>query len=126
MNKYLIKIPLILILFSCQTFPGKRALTLIYMNQRNCGFFQFYRDGSLRYLLGDRMQENCADNKIMPAPQLGDIGKYSFDEKTSLTPHLSLMPSHKGTFEIRFEEDMKTLYLKRKNAIDEERFERMK
>lgn len=72
------------------------------------------------------MQEKCADNKTLPAPQLGDIGKYSFDEKTSLTPSLSLISTHKGTFEIRFEEDLKTLYLKRKAALDEERFDRMK
>jgi hypothetical protein len=95
------------------------------MNPRNCGFFQFYRDGSFRYLLGDKSQDKCADNKSIPEIQLGDIGKYSFVEKNSLTPKL-ILPKSESNFEIRFEEDMKTLYLKRKNAIDEERFDRMK
>jgi hypothetical protein len=30
------------------------------------------------------MQEQCKDSKSLPAPELGEIGKYSFDEKTSL------------------------------------------
>lgn len=125
-NKLKFSFFLILFLLNCQSFPGKRALNLVYINPRNCGFFQFYRDGSFRYLLGDKMQEQCKDSKSLPAPELGEIGKYSFDEKTSLTPTFVLPPKEKDAFSIRFEEDMKSLYLKRKNAIDEERFERLK
>ena len=126
MKKYQIINLFIVLFFSCQSFPGKRALNLIYMNPKNCGFVQFYRDVSLRYFLGDKSQEKCADNKTMPAPQIGEIGKYSFKEKTGLTPKLLLTPKDQDSFEIRFEENMKTLFIKRKNALEEELFERMK
>ena len=103
MKKYQIINLFIVLFFSCQSFPGKRALNLIYMNPKNCGFVQFYRDGSLRYFLGDKSQE-----------------------KTGLTPKLLLTPKDQDSFEIRFEENMKTLFIKRKNALEEELFERMK
>jgi hypothetical protein len=115
-----------LFLVGCVSFPGKRSLSYIYMNPRNCGFFQFYRDGSFRYLLGNKLQEKCTDNQSMPEASLGDIGKYSFDAKDSLAPSLFLNSVKIDGFEIRFSEDLKNLFLKRKNSNIEEQFNRMK
>lgn len=113
---------------SCQSFPGKRALNLSYVNSGNCGFFQFYRDGSFRYDLGSST-ESCVDNKSKPRlydPLAGAIGKYSFKSKSDLEPYIAESGKELDKFKIRFEEDLKSLYIKRKGSLSEEKFDRLK
>ncbi|HMW03658.1 MAG TPA: hypothetical protein PK079_21435 [Leptospiraceae bacterium] len=116
-----------MIFISCRSFPGKRALNLSYTNPSNCGFFQFYRDGSFRYDLGS--SEQCVDNKSKPRindPTLGNIGKYSFESKTDVTPYLIQSDKEIDEFKVRFDEDLKNLFVKRKGSSLEEKFGKLK